>query len=84
MKCLDHKVKVLTHLQIGHLNWIEDSTVKADLAEAKRVIQEALKPGQVPEGSEEDNQGTLLIGLPWSASALVVYMKHTRPILCAR
>ena len=53
-------MKVLTHLQVGHHNWIEDSTVKADLTAAKRVIQEALKPGQVPGGSEEDNQGIFM------------------------
>ena len=57
---MDHKVKVLNRLQVGHLNWIEDSTVKADLTAAKKVVQEALKPGQVPGGSEEDNQGIFM------------------------
>ena len=59
MKCVDHKVKVIEHLMIGHHTWVEDATVKADIANAKKVVQEVLKPGQVPGGSKKDNQGKL-------------------------
>ena len=57
MKCVDHKMKVIFHLMIGHYNWIEDATVKDDIARAKKVAQEVMKPGQAPGGSVEDNQG---------------------------
>ena len=54
---MDHKVKVIKHLRVGHHNWIEDSTVKDVIGAAKRDVQQALKPGQVPGGSNEDNRG---------------------------
>ena len=57
MKCLDHKVKFLTHVMVKHYNWIEDASVKADLAAAKGKVQQVLKPGQVPGGSQEENEG---------------------------
>ena len=39
MKCVDHKVKVIEHLMVGHFNWVEDATVKAAIAGAKKVVQ---------------------------------------------
>ena len=57
MKCLDHKVKVICHLMVGHHSWVEIAAVKGSLADAKREVQEALKPGRVPGGSKEDNEG---------------------------
>ena len=57
MKCLDHKVKILIHVMVKHHNWIEDASVKAELAAAKAIVQQALKPGQVPGGSQEENEG---------------------------
>ena len=58
--CFNHKAKIMTHLMVGHFNWIEDMTVTAVLAGAKRDIQQALKPSQVPGGSKEDNIGRIL------------------------
>ena len=57
MIILDHKVKIITHLMTEHHNWIEDSTVKDQMKAAKEVVQQALKPNQVPGGSREQNQG---------------------------
>ena len=42
---------------IGHFYWVEDASVKGKIAEAKKKAQEVLKPGQVPGGSKEDNEG---------------------------
>ena len=57
MKCADHKMKMVYHLKIKHHNWVEDASVKAAIAAAKKAAQEVLKPGQVPGGSYEQNQG---------------------------
>jgi hypothetical protein len=57
MIILDHKVKVITHLMTNHMNWIEDATVKDQMKAAKEVVQQALKPNQVPGGTRGQNQG---------------------------
>ena len=57
MKLIDHKTKIAYHLMIGHHNWIEDATVKEAIATAKKTVQEALKPAQVPGGSRDANTG---------------------------
>ena len=57
MKCADHKMKIIHHLMIEHHSWVEDASVKAAIAGAKKAAQEVLKPGQAPGGSKEDNQG---------------------------
>ena len=58
MRCLDHSVKVICHLRVGHHSWVEDPSVKKILAVAKTDVQNALLPGRNPEGSKEDNTGT--------------------------
>ena len=57
MIILDHKMKILYRLMIGHHNWIEDKSVKAEVAAAKKIVQEALKPAKVPGGSSDENLG---------------------------
>ena len=57
MICLNHIVRIICHLMISHYNWIEDASVQNDIAVAKKAVQEALKPGQHPGGSKEDNIG---------------------------
>ena len=57
MICFNHKIKIITHLHIDHLAWIEDKDVKDDIKEAREKIKTALKPGQHPGGSKEDNIG---------------------------
>ena len=57
MKVVDHDMKLIFHLMIGHFYWVEDASVKGKIAEAKQKAQEVLKPGQVPGGSKEDNEG---------------------------
>ena len=57
MCVLNHKVKIIEHLMIQHLNWIEDATVKDEIKAAKERVQQALKPAQCPGGSKEDNLG---------------------------
>ena len=57
MRCLDHSVKVLCRLRVGHHSWVEDPSVKNVLAAAKADVQNALLPGRNPEGSKEDNTG---------------------------
>jgi hypothetical protein len=61
MKCVDHKMRVIYHLMAGHHHWVEDSSVQADIANAKKIAQQVLKPGQNPGGSKEDNEGRLMI-----------------------
>ena len=50
-------MKILIHLRVGHHEWIEDRTVKTLIANAKHEVQQALKPGQNPGGSQKDNEG---------------------------
>ena len=57
MILIDHKMKILYHLMIGHFNWIEDASVKAEIAAAKKVVQDVLKPAKVHGGSAEENIG---------------------------
>ena len=57
MCVLNHKVKIIQHLVIGHHNWIEDATVKEEIKSAKQLVQKVLKPGQCPGGSRDDNIG---------------------------
>ena len=40
-----------------HFNWIEDASVKDEIAAAKRTVQHVLKPAKIPGGSKEDNTG---------------------------
>ena len=58
---MNHKVKIVEHLQIGHLNWIEDMTVTAEIKAAKELVQQALKPNQCPGGSQDDNIGKIIL-----------------------
>ena len=44
-------------LMIGHLNWIEDSSINQQLKETKKVVQTVLKPGQNPGASVKENIG---------------------------
>jgi hypothetical protein len=57
MILIDHKMRIVFHLLIEHHNWIEDTTVKDDIAATKRTVQHALKPGKFPGGSKEENVG---------------------------
>ena len=57
MSAINHKVKIILHLRIGHYNWIEDMQVKPKIKMEKEVLQKALKPGQVPGGSSAENIG---------------------------
>jgi hypothetical protein len=52
-----HKVKEITHLMIGLENWTETADVKGALKEAKAQVQQALMPGQVKGGTQEENVG---------------------------
>ena len=42
---------------IGHHNWIEDKSVKAEIAAAKKIVQDVLKPAKVPGGPRDENLG---------------------------
>ena len=57
MHALHHVVKVITHLMVSHTQWVETAEVKGALKAAKEKIQEALRPGKVPGGSEDENIG---------------------------
>ena len=57
MAAINHDVKIATHVMVDHLNWIEDASIKSVIKLAKESIQRALKPGQVPGGSTEENIG---------------------------
>ena len=50
-------MKIIYHLMIGPPNWIEDASVKSEIAAAKKIVQETLKPAKVPGGSREENLG---------------------------
>ena len=52
-----HKVKIITHLMIGHMNWVEIKDVQPAIKKAKEKVQEALKPGKVPGGTRNQNVG---------------------------
>ena len=52
-----HKVKIITHLMIGHMNWVEVKDVQPAIKKAKEKVQEALKPGKVPGGTRNQNVG---------------------------
>ena len=52
MSCMNHKIKVVEHLHIGHHNWIEDVTVQQEIKAAKELVQQVLKPSQCPGGSQ--------------------------------
>ena len=59
MSAINHKVRIILHIRIGHFNWIEDASVKLLIKEAKEALQSALKPGKVPGGSAEENLGKI-------------------------
>ena len=42
MSCMNHKIKVVEHLHIGHHNWIEDVTVQQEIKAAKELVQQVL------------------------------------------
>ena len=63
MCILNHKVKIIEHLMINHLNWIEDASVKVKIKTAKEQIQKTLKPGQYPGGTRTENLGTRNLNL---------------------
>ena len=62
---MNHKVKIVEHLIIGHYNWVQDASVKKEIRLAKEMIQEKLKPSQHPGGSKEDNIGKFCISYCW-------------------
>ena len=45
MHFLHHKVKILLHLMVGHEDWYQYKWILPQIKEAKRVVQNALKPG---------------------------------------
>ena len=54
---MNHKVKIVMHLIIGHHKWIEDASVKKDIKLAKELVQKTLKPNQCPGGTRDANIG---------------------------
>ena len=54
---MHHKVKIVIHDMIGLEQWEETGVWKIDVKEAKRIVQETLAPGRVPDGSREQNVG---------------------------
>ena len=52
---LDHKVEILIHLMIDHMDWYQWKSVLPAVKEAKRIIQQALKPGGA--GANSSNIG---------------------------
>ena len=42
MHALHHKVKIIIHLMINHLSWVEGKDVKAALKDAKEAVQKTL------------------------------------------
>ena len=59
MCVINHKIKMIIHLDKNHLNWIEDASVKDEMKSGKVTVQRALMPNQCPGGSKEDNIGIL-------------------------
>ena len=58
MHTLNHKVKIVELLMVGHHNWVVDKDTKEnEVKEAKELVKEVLKPGRHPGGSKEDNIG---------------------------
>ena len=57
MAAINHKIKIIQHIMVGHFNWVEDATVKLRIKQAKEVVQKALKPGQVIGGTDDENVG---------------------------
>ena len=57
MSAVNHKVRIINHIMVGHFNWVEDATIKPSIKKAKEVLQKALKPGQVVGGSKKENIG---------------------------
>ena len=57
MCVINHKIKMIIHLDKNHLNWIEDASVKDEMKSGKVTVQRALMPNQCPGGSKEDNIG---------------------------
>ena len=45
MHYLEHKIKILLHLMICHEDWNQYKHVLPSVKEAKRKVQEVLKPG---------------------------------------
>ena len=56
---INHKIKMIIHLDKNHLNWIEDASVKDEMKSGKVTVQRVLMPNQCPGGSKEDNIGIL-------------------------
>ena len=57
MIIMDHKMKIVYHVMIELNRWVEDASVKSEIAAAKKIVQEALKPAKVPGGSSDENLG---------------------------
>lgn len=57
MCAVNHDIKMVSHLMIDHLNWIEDATVKDEIKTARELVQTVLMPGRVPGGSVGENIG---------------------------
>jgi hypothetical protein len=57
MHSLGHKVKIITHLRAGHHDWVENKDVADHIKTEKEAVKTALKPGQHPGGTKEDNFG---------------------------
>ena len=57
MSTINHRIRIILHLRAGHFNWVEDMSVVGLIKKEKAVVQQALKPGQVPGGSDEENIG---------------------------
>ena len=51
MHFLNHKIKILLHLMVGHMDWNQYKHVMPSLKAAKCRVQAALKPGGGGEGS---------------------------------
>ena len=54
---LDHKIKILIHLMVGHFDWNQYKWVLAEVKKAKMVVQQTLKPGG--GGPESSNIGSV-------------------------
>ena len=46
---MNHKVKIVEHLIIGHHNWVQDASVKKEIRLAKEMIQENLNLVSIQE-----------------------------------
>ena len=70
---MNHKIKVVEHLHIGHHNWIEDVTVQPEIKAAKELVQQVLKLSQCPGGSQDDNIGKIILFY------FIAYMRCKKP-----